>query len=99
MALSDLLKGETSKGVAIGVAAAVLAPFVVPALTKTARPLARTLIKTGIIFYHKGRETLAEATESLDDLMAEVRAELADEQRPQEEAAQQMPATEDEKPI
>ena len=99
MALSDLLKGETSKGVALGVAAAVLAPFVVPVLTQTARPLARTLIKTGIILYHKGRETLAEAEETFEDLVAEVRAELAPEQRPPDDAAQHIATTEGKKSI
>lgn len=86
MALSDLLKGETTKGVAIGIAAAMLTPIVAPALTQTIRPLARTLIKTGIILYHKGRETLAEAGENFDDLMAEVRAELAEEQHRQDQS-------------
>ena len=97
MALSDLLKGEAGKGIAIGFATAVLAPFVMPILRQTARPLARTLIKTGIILYHKGRETLAEAEESFDDLMAEVRAELAEEQRLQEQPAQEMGISDDEK--
>jgi hypothetical protein len=92
MALSDLFKGETSKGVAIGFAAAMLAPVVVPILTQTAR----TLIKTGILLYHKSRETLAEAEETFDDLVAEVRAELAEEQRPQEHTAQQVRVAEDE---
>lgn len=96
MALGDLLKGETGKGVAIGVTAAMLAPLVLPILTQTARPLARTLIKTGILLYHKGRETWAEATETLDDLVAEARAELAEEQRRQQPAEQQAVSTEDE---
>lgn len=97
MALSDLLKGETSKGAAIGLGAAILAPLVLPVLAQSARPLARTLIKTGIILYHKGRETLAEAEETFEDLLAEVRAELAQEQRVRKEASQQMAATGDEK--
>jgi hypothetical protein len=96
MAFGDLFKGETSKGVAIGFAAAMLAPVVVPILTQTARPLARTLIKTGILLYHKSRETLAEAEETFDDLVAEVRAELAEEQRLQEHTAQQVRVAEDE---
>lgn len=92
MALSDLLKGQTGKSVAIGLATAILAPLIVPILTQTARPLARSLIKAGILLYHRGRETVAEASETFDDLMAEVRAELAEEQRSQEEVAQQVAA-------
>lgn len=99
MALGDLLKGETGKSVAIGVTAAMLAPLVLPILTQTVRPLARTLIKTGIILYHKGRETLAEAEETLDDLVAEAHAELAEEHRHQPQAAQHTASTEDEEPI
>ena len=89
MALSDLLKGETNKGIAIGFVVATLSPWVLPALTQAARPLARTLIKAGIVLYHKGRESLAEAGETLDDLVAEARAELAEEQQRQQQTAQQ----------
>jgi len=73
----DLLKGDTAKGLAIGLGAAVLAPVALAALGGVARPLARATIKAGIIVYEKGRETLAEFGEVMDDLVAEARAEVA----------------------
>jgi len=64
---------------AVGVAAAVVVPIVIPAVARAARPLARTAVKTGIILYEKGREEMAKAGEDLDDLIAEARAELAED--------------------
>lgn len=87
MAFTDLLKGEMGKGVAIGFATAMLAPLILPVLTGAARPLARAAIKTGLALYEKGRETLAEVEETLDDLVAEVRAELEQEQQLRQAAA------------
>jgi hypothetical protein len=74
--IDDLLKGESAKGLAIGIAAAVLVPVVLPALAAVARPLARAAIKSGIVMYEKGREAVAEMGEVVEDLVAEARAEL-----------------------
>jgi hypothetical protein len=41
------------------------------------RPVLKTLIKGGLIAYDKTNEFLAEAGEQWDDLLAEVRAEIA----------------------
>ncbi|MDX1656282.1 MAG: DUF5132 domain-containing protein, partial [Candidatus Competibacteraceae bacterium] len=76
----DLFKGDTVKGVAIGAAAATVATVLAPALAGVGRPFARAAIKSGIIFYEKSRETVAEMAEMVDDLVAEARAELEQEQ-------------------
>lgn len=76
MALQDLLKSETSRGVAIGIASAIVAPLILPALAGIGRPLARAAIKGGIVLYEKTRETAAEMAEVFEDLVAEARAEL-----------------------
>jgi hypothetical protein len=62
--------------VLLGVGVALVAPVVVPALAAGMRPLAKAVIKGGIMVYDKGAEALAEAGEQLSDLMAEVRSEL-----------------------
>lgn len=80
MALSDFLKGDGGKGLAVGFASAVLTPIILQALTGAAKPLARAAIKGGLVVYAKGRETLAEMEETFDDLVAEVKAELEQEQ-------------------
>lgn len=76
MAIEDLLKSETGKGMAIGLGAALLAPMAIAALSGVARPLARAVVKSGIVLYEKGREAMAEVGEVVDDLVAEARSEL-----------------------
>ena len=72
----DILKGPVGKGLALGITAVVLAPIILPVVTRAARPLAHAALKTGMIFYERGREAVAEAQEVLEDVIAEVRAEL-----------------------
>ena len=71
-----ILKGPVGKGLALGITAVVLAPIILPVVTRAARPLAHAALKTGMIFYERGREAVAEAQEVLEDVIAEVRAEL-----------------------
>lgn len=74
--IEDLLKSESTKGLAIGIGAAILVPVILPAVAALARPIARAAIKTGIIFYEKGREAIAEMGEVVEDLVAEARADI-----------------------
>ena len=62
--------------VLVGVGVALVAPVVVPALAAGMRPLAKAVLKGGIMVYDKGAEVLAEAGEQLSDLVAEVRSEI-----------------------
>lgn len=73
------IKSDLAKGLAIGVAAAVVAPIALSALYGVGRPLARAAFKTGVLFYEKSRETMAEFGEVVEDLVAEARAELREE--------------------
>jgi hypothetical protein len=87
MALGDdLLKnplssGDMVKGFALGVGVALLAPVAFAAMSGFARPASRAALKAGILFYEKGRETVAELGEVLDDLVAEARHELQESHR------------------
>ena len=73
--LEDMFKGgNIVAGLAIGVGAVVLAPVVIPAL----RPIAKSVIKVGLIAYDQGRVALADVNEHTGDIMAEARAELAE---------------------
>jgi Protein of unknown function (DUF5132) len=69
----ELFKNDVARGVAIGIGVAAAAAFVVPAI----RPVARAVVKTGILCFEKSRELVAEAGEALEDIVAEVKAELA----------------------
>jgi hypothetical protein len=86
----DLFKGDTGKGLAIGLGAAIVAPVALAALSGIGRPLARAAIKSGIIVYEKGRETLAEFGEVMEDLVAEARSEIEAGQARAGEAAQEV---------
>ena len=59
-------------------AAAVVAPALIPAL----RPIAKSIIKAGLIAYDQGRVALAELNEHTGDIMAEARSELAEVGKP-----------------
>lgn len=64
-------------GVGAAIVATILAPVLIPVLSTTGRPLAKSLIKGGMLLYEKSREALAVAGEVTEDLMAEIRAEEA----------------------
>jgi hypothetical protein len=82
--LEDMFKGSSIvTGLAIGIGAAVLAPAVVPVL----RPLAKSLLKAGLIAYDQGRVALAELNERTGDILAEARSELAETARSAEQEA------------
>jgi hypothetical protein len=75
-------------GVAVGAAAMLLAPSLMSALAPVVKPVTKTLIKGGLLAFEAGkqvfqesRSALAGAVESIEDLSAEARAELAESQR------------------
>lgn len=89
MALNDsIFSANTAKGLMIGVGAAVVAPVAASALSGVGRPVARAAIKSGILFYDKGRETLAEVGEVFEDLVAEAQAELEEDREQRRSGAQ-----------
>jgi len=61
----------------IGAAVVVLTPLVVPAVLAGMRPVAKTLVKGGVLVYDKAREMAAEVSKQMSDVVAEARAELA----------------------
>ena len=63
----------------IGAATVALGPVLLPAIARIAKPLAKTAIKAGFVALERGRETLAELGEVAEDMMAEVRVEMAEE--------------------
>lgn len=71
-----LMKGETAKGVMIGVGLALTAPLLLAAFSGFARPAARAAVKAGLLVYEKGMETAAEFGELVEDLLAEAEAEI-----------------------
>lgn len=68
--IAALLIGFTAGAVTIA-----MRPMFAPALTDIARPLTKVLLKRGRLGIERLRTSAARASESLEDLLAEVRAE------------------------
>lgn len=85
-ATNDMLKGGLWTGLAVG-AALMLGPVLVPALGRIVKPAAKSAIKAGIVLYDRGRETVAHLAEMAEDVVAEARAEMAEEAAVMAEAA------------
>ena len=76
--LDNGLSGNAVTGLAMGIGAAVLGPMVLPALAGVAKPLLKEAIKGGLMLYEKGKETVAELSEAMEDVVAEAKAEMED---------------------
>lgn len=74
--LGDFLEDVGPAGLMAGIGAVIL----LPVIAGVGKPLAKAAIKGGISLYEKSKGVIAEAGEVLEDLVAEARAELAEEQ-------------------
>ncbi|NTV09803.1 MAG: DUF5132 domain-containing protein [Zoogloea sp.] len=74
--IDDLLESKLLAGVAILAGTVILAPVVAPVLVGVARPLVKSVIKAGYMFYERGAEMFAEVGEVMEDLVAEVKSEI-----------------------
>ncbi|MFN3920048.1 MAG: DUF5132 domain-containing protein [Methylohalobius sp.] len=87
------MNNDTLKGIALGAGAVIAALLAKAALSSSGgRALLRATIKSGVLAFEKSREVLAEAAESLEDIVAEVQDELRAEKMRQSEEA---PASEE----
>jgi|APCry1669193181_1035450.scaffolds.fasta_scaffold115272_2 hypothetical protein len=77
-ALQDMLKTNTGKAT-LGVGVALVAFAALPAIISAGRPIAKIAIKSGLLLLERSREALAEAGEDIEDMVAEVKSELAGE--------------------
>jgi hypothetical protein len=64
-------------GLLVGVGAVLLVPVVLPVVATAIKPLAKAAIKGGILLYDKGKVAVAELQETVEDLVAEAKAEMA----------------------
>ena len=69
-----LIEAELIPGMLIGVAA-MLAPNLLPKLGNGLRPLIKGAVRAGYSFVDKTRVAMAEASEQMQDIVAEVKAE------------------------
>ena len=73
---SENFKSNLITGLAAGVGATLLAPVLLPLLASLVRPATKAAIKGGVLLYEKGRESFAELSETVDDLVAEAKSEM-----------------------
>lgn len=76
----DLTKGfggSLTSNILVGAAVVLVAPIVIPALVAGVRPLAKMIIKGGVMAYDKAAEMVAEMNEQVSDLVAEARSEMS----------------------
>lgn len=64
---------------AVGAGIVLIAPVVLPIAASVLKPLAKAVIKGGIIAYEGVRVSIAETKETLEDLAAEAKAEISQE--------------------
>ena len=69
-----LIEVDLIPGMLLGVAA-MLAPNLLPRLGNGLRPLIKSAVRAGYSIAERTRETVAEAGEQLQDIVAEVRSE------------------------
>jgi hypothetical protein len=72
-----IMNSNVAVGIGVAAAATILAPVLLPVIAGVGRPLAKSLIKGGLMLYEKGRESVAKAGEAAEDMIAEIRAEDA----------------------
>ena len=76
MNLLDTVTKGWGGGLLIGLGAAVAAPIILPAAGAAVRPIAKGLVWGCLAAVDKLRELAAETREQVNDLVAEVRAEV-----------------------
>ncbi|MEA5564869.1 MULTISPECIES: DUF5132 domain-containing protein [unclassified Anabaena] len=76
--LPDL--GDLAEGLGVtGIVGIILVPVFLPVIGSFGRPIAKAVIKSGIAFYERNKETFTELGETWDDIIAEARAEVSEE--------------------
>jgi hypothetical protein len=55
----------------------LLAPVVIPVVASVMKPLAKAAIKGGILAFENARVAVAETKETIEDIAAEARSEVA----------------------
>ncbi|MBD2561475.1 MULTISPECIES: DUF5132 domain-containing protein [Nostoc] len=77
--ISDFVEDAGAPGIIAGIGAVLLAPVLLPIVAGVGKPLVKSVIKGGIGLYERSKGTIAEMGETWEDMVAEARAELADE--------------------
>ncbi|MCX7592900.1 MAG: DUF5132 domain-containing protein [Fischerella sp.] len=77
--LPDVGDVAENLGVA-GILGVILLPVFLPVIAGVAKPIVKTAVKGGILFYEKSKGAIAEIGETWEDIVAEARAEIGEAQ-------------------
>ena len=77
--VENWFKNKNTSTIVAGIGAIALAPVVIPVVAKASKPLAKAVIKGGLLAYAKSKTIIAETGEVLEDLVAEAQAEISSE--------------------
>ncbi len=76
--IGDFVEDAGAPGIIAGIGAVLLAPVLIPVVAGVGKPIAKSLIKGGMVLYEKSKGAFAELGETWEDMVAEARAEIAD---------------------
>jgi len=76
--ITDFVEDAGAPGIIAGIGAVLLAPVLIPVVAGVGKPIAKSIIKGGILAYEKSRGAFAELGETWEDIVAEAKAELAE---------------------
>lgn len=76
--ITDFVEDAGAPGIIAGIGAVLLAPVLIPVVAGIGKPIAKSIIKGGIVAYEKSRGAFAELGETWEDIVAEAKAELAE---------------------
>ena len=68
---------KTGTAMAVGAGVVLLAPILVPVLASVLKPVVKTVIKGGMLAFENARIAVAETRETIEDIAAEARSEIA----------------------
>lgn len=77
--ITDFVEDAGAPGIIAGIGAVLLAPVLLPVVTGIGKPIAKSLIKGGILAFEKSKGAFAELGETWEDIVAEARAEIAED--------------------
>ncbi|TVP56659.1 MAG: DUF5132 domain-containing protein [Nodularia sp. (in: Bacteria)] len=86
--ITDFVEDAGAPGIIAGIGAVLLAPVLIPVVAGIGKPIAKSLVKGGMVAYEKSRGAFAEMGETWEDIIAEAKAEIAeDRETPEFEAS------------
>ena len=69
--------GFNMGSLALGAGVVLLAPVVIPVIGAVEKPVAKAIVKGGIMAYEGAKVSIAETRETLEDIAAEAKSEIS----------------------